>query len=474
MIQLHSILKRIAMTALVAGSIGLAGCGAGERLSQLNPFGGEETDDPNAPAQSERIPILAIEDQLARADAFGTPVDLPPAYVNDRWPQPDGFPTHAMQHTQASGPLTRLWRVDIGEGSSRSTRLNARPVVADGAVYAIDGSGRVSAHDAETGARRWVTRLSAEAEAESGGRLAILPFVGGADERLSFGGGLALDGGRLFVHAGFEYIVALDVATGEEIWRQTAFTPFHSAPTAVDGRVFVATDDNELMALDAANGEVLWTHRGISETARLITSPSPAVLGEVVIAPYTSGELVALRVQNGSVLWSDSLTRAGGFTPMSTINDIAASPVIVNDQVYAMSHSGVMAAFDMRSGERVWTQPAGSLHAPSAAGDFLFFVTTDGDVVAMERGTGAARWITELPAFENERRRRDRIAYAGPILAGDRLLVASSRGRLHVLNPTNGALIGERDLDDPVFIAPVIANETVYILTDDARLIALR
>ena len=471
---LHKAFRRAGLAVLIVSMVALSGCGAGERLRQLNPFGGEETDDPDAPARSERISILAIEDQLDRAEAFGVPVDLPPAYVNDRWPQPDGYATHAMQHTQAGGSLTRAWRVSIGEGSSRHQRLNARPVMSDGVVFAIAADGRVSARDAATGAERWRVRLSADAEARSGGRLGVLPFVGGRDERLSFGGGLAVDGGRVFVHAGYDYIVALDAASGREIWRQTAFTPFHSAPTAVDGRVFVATDDNELMALDASDGQVLWTHRGIAETARLITSPSPAVLGEVVIAPYTSGEVVALRVQNGAVLWSDSLTRAGGFTPMSTINDIAASPVIANDQVIAMSHSGVMAAFDLRSGERQWTQPAGGLHAPWVAGDYLFIVTTEGDVVAMERETGAARWITELPEFENERRRRNRIAYAGPILAGDRLLVASSRGDLYVLNPADGAIQGQRDLDDPVYIAPIIANETVYVLTDEARLIALR
>ncbi len=469
MIRIHH-----AFTAILAvTALALGGCGAGEQLNRLNPFD-RETDDPNAPEESERVSILAFEESLDRGDAFGAAVNVPPPYVNDSWPQPDGFPTHAMQHTAASGPLERLWRESIGQGSGSDRRLNARPVVSGGFIYAIDARGRITAMDAETGQERWTTRLTAEAEAQPGGAVGFIPFLGAGDERVAFGGGLAVGDGRVYAHAGYEYVVALDAQTGEEIWRQSAFTPFHTAPTVAGGRVYVSTDDNELFAFDAEDGTVLWTHRGIAETARLITAPSAAVLGDVVIAPYTSGEIVAIRAQNGSVLWSDSLTRSGGLTPLAAINDIAGSPVIMNNQVYASAHSGTMAAFDLRTGERVWTQPAGALHAPWVAGDFLFMITTDGEVVAMERETGAARWITDLPAFRNERRRRNRIAYAGPIMAGGRLLVASSEGDLIIIDPETGAVQGERDLGDAVFIAPVIANETVYVLTDEGRLVALR
>lgn len=467
-----SVKQGVSLALVLASSLVLGACGAGERLNQLNPFRGEETDDPNAPDRADRISVLELEERL-QEDASAAPVALPRAYVNAAWPQPDGYPTHAMQHTQASGPLNRIWRVDVGQGSGRSARMNARPVIAEGAVFVLDAAGRVSSRDLQSGSENWRVRLTDESLREAE-RETLIPFMGGGEAVLTFGGGVAFDAGRIFVHSGGLFLVALDAATGEEIWRQRTLTPFHAAPTVADGRVFVTTDDNELLALDATNGDVLWTHRSIAETARLLTAPSPAVLGEIVIAPYTSGEIVALRAQNGTVLWSDSLTRSGGLTPLSTINDIAASPVILSDRVYAMSHSGTMAAFDLRTGERVWDLPAGGLHAPSVAGEFLFIVTVDAEVAAIDRNTGQVRWITQLESFRSERRRRDRISWAGPILAGDRLVLASSRGELVMLDPQTGDRIGDRSLGGPVYIAPVIADETVVVLTDEARLIALR
>lgn len=467
---------RTAILALAAASVVLSGCNAGDRLARLNPFGGSERDDPNAPPRDQRVPVLALDERLSPVE--NGRVNLPSAYVNDRWPQPDGFPTNAMQHTQARGSLQRLWRADAGAGSNRDRRINARPVLLDGVIYTVDGDGRVSAFDAETGSRSWQVRLSDREEASGGSGLPVpIPFIGregGGPDRFAFGGGIAVDGGRVFVHTGRRFMVALNASNGEEIWRETALTPFLAAPTVADGRVYSITHENELIAFSAESGSVQWTHRAIADSARILTAPSVAVQGDVVVAPFSSGEVVALRTQNGIELWSDALTRAGGLTPMSSINDIAGSPVIGDTQVYAASHSGIMAAFDMRSGERNWTLPASALHTPWLAGNFLFVVTTEAQVVAIERRTGEVQWVTQLQAFRNERRRRDRVAWAGPVLAGNRLLVASSRGDLVIMNPADGSISEQRSIGDPVLIAPIVANETVYILTDNGRLIALR
>lgn len=445
---------------LLAAMVGLAGCSSvSDRASQLNPFRAPETDDPNAPALDDRVSILSFEQSLqADPDLASQPVDLPTAYVNSIWAQPDGYPTHAMQHTQASGNLDILFRRRFGEGSDRSSRINTRPIYADGRIYVMDADGRVYALDPETGSEIWEQRVRA----------------GSRNDRIGFGGGLAYDNGRLFVHTGRRFLAALDATNGAEVWRTPSLTPFHSAPTAVNGTVFVSTDDNELYAIDQTSGDIIWNHTGISEPARLITAPSAAVFGETIVAPYASGELTALRIQNGNPIWNDALTRSGGLTPISAINDVAGSPVIVDDQVYAMSHSGILAAYDLRTGERIWTQPAGGLHAPWVAGNFLFLVTTDGEVVCVQRDDGTIRWIRQLDTYQRAESRRERIAWAGPVLAGGRLFLASSGGDGVILDATDGSVIRQVNLRDPVFVAPIIVNETIYVVTDDARLIALR
>jgi outer membrane protein assembly factor BamB len=427
-------------------------------INAIPGLGNNDDDELNGVAPDEdRISIMSFEQGL-QLDTDHDPVDLPTAYVNQVWPQPDGYPTHAVQHTQAGGSLDIAWRQSFGHGSNNDSRLIARPVIADGMIFTIDASGQVFAHDADNGSRIWSTRLDGPSRRD----------------RMSFGGAVAYDNGRIYAHSGYNYFVALDAETGSEVWRTETLVPFHGAPTVADGRVFVTSDNNELIAINADDGMVLWTHPGIVETARLLTAPSPAVLGDLVVAPFASGELIALRVQNGNPIWSDSLSGSAGMTAMSEINDVAGSPVIMEDTVYAMSHSGILVAISLRTGERLWSQPAGGSHAPWVAGNYLFVTTNDAEVVCLDRRDGSVLWMTQLDLFKNAERRRNRIAWTGPVLAGGRVFVASSQGDAAILNAYDGELIREMSLGDNVFIEPVIANETVYVLTDEARLIALR
>ena len=210
----------------------------------------------------------------------------------------------------------------------------------------MDGAVQVSAYDAATGDRLWQVDLKPD------------------DERgNSFGGGVAFWNDRLYVSTGYAQVLALDPADGKVIWRSGVGAPVRSAPTVSDGRVFVVTVDNELVVLAADDGRRLWTHNAIPETASLLGSASPAVEGEVVVAAYSSGEIYALTVETGRPLWSDNLASTRNVNAVSTLADIRGQPVIDRGRVFAASHSGRMAAIDLRSGERAWEQELGSTHS---------------------------------------------------------------------------------------------------------------
>ena len=478
-------LSKISLSLLAA--LSLTGCstlgGVGDALDGINPFSSSE-DEGQGEVSEDRIAILELDETLKVTGKI-TPdqVTLPPAYVNTDWPQVGGNPEHVVQHTAASGNLDKVWSKSIGKGSTKKGRIVSSPVIANGQIFTMDGKNIISSFNEQDGSRLWEYKVSVtERERTRQGKTGIVDRIrdplsftdrGGRDKE-SVGGGVAYGAGKLFVSSGLGVIAALDPQTGEEIWKRETRVPMHSAPTSSGGRVFAVSDDNELFALDADTGEVLWTYQGIVETARMLTAPSPAVVGETVIAPFASGELVALRVQNGGVLWQDALSSAGQLTPLATLNDIAAGPVIADGYVIATAQSGVISAFDLRTGQRVWTQPAGSLGFPLIAGDFVYTVTTDGVVVCLSKLDGTVVWTQQLQAYKNEKKRKKRVAWAGPILAGDRLLVMSSQGKAVVVNPYDGSIINEFKVGDDVFVAPVIANETVYVLTDSAKLIALR
>lgn len=407
----------------------------------------------------ERISVMALERSLEADPRLASlEVVLPRPYVNEDWPQPGGYADNAMHHLQASGPLDVVWTADAGAGSSGSRVLATAPILAEGRLYSLDAETTVYSIDAATGKEVWEVDLTPEEEDSDEGR----------------GGGVAYEAGRVFVTTGFGEVVALDAASGEILWRTAAGTPFRAAPTANGGRVFTITSDNQMICVNQADGAILWRHRGIVESAGILAATSPAVSGSIVIVPYSSGELYALRVENGNTLWSDSLTRTGNVTSLTELNDIAGRPVIDRGRVYAVSHSGRAVAIDIRTGERVWTRNIAGVQTPWVAGGFIFTVTLEAEVVALSRRDGRIRWIQQLQRFEDEEDRDGPIEWSGPVLAGDRLILVSSEGEAVSLSPYTGEQLGMIDLPDGVYIPPIVANETLYVLTDDARLVALK
>ncbi|MEW5728176.1 MAG: PQQ-binding-like beta-propeller repeat protein, partial [Pseudomonadota bacterium] len=288
------------------------------------------------------------------------------------------------------------------------------------------------------------------------------------------GGGLAYEDGYVFAATGFAQVVALEAATGKVAWRQTLSGPMRGAPTVRAGRVFVITVDNQTHALAAEDGALLWSHQGISEAAALLGGTSPAVDGNVVVVPYSSGELFALRVDNGAVLWQDSLSTLRRTEGIATLTDIRGRPVVDRGRVYAIGHADMLVAIDLRTGRRLWEREIGGIQSPWVGGDYLFLVTNNNEAVALEAKTGRVLWVTQLQLWEDEEDREGRIVWAGPVLASDRLILGGSHGTLASLSPYTGEIMGAVDAPDGVTIAPAVAGGTMYFLTNDADLVAFR
>jgi len=193
-----------------------------------------------------------------------------------------------------------------------------------------------------------------------------------------------------------------------------------------------------------------------------------------VVAGYSSGELAAYRYENGRTVWQDALTRTSISTAVATISDIDASPVIDQGRVYALGQGGRMVAMELNTGQRVWELNAAGLNTPWVAGEWIYAVTDEGQLMALARSTGRVKWMTQLQRFRDEKDKDGRINWVGPVLAGDRLIVVNSRGEVVNVNPLDGTVQSRVDTKMPISLSPVVANNTLYILHDEGRLTAWR
>jgi outer membrane protein assembly factor BamB len=283
-----------------------------------------------------------------------------------------------------------------------------------------------------------------------------------------------VDQGTLYAVNGLGELVALDASKGTLRWRSKFGAPTRSAPTVVEGRLFVTTIEDKLLALAADDGRQLWAHQAANATTSVLGRPAPAYAGGLVIAGFGSGELATVRAESGGVVWTDTLAtslRSGSLADFAAIHGL---PVVGDGKVYAISMGGLAVAVDLPSGRRLWEREAAGEDSIWAAGPWLFIVSLDQKMAAVNRDDGRVAWVTDLPQWENPEKKKDPITWYGPLLAGDRLVVAGTNHRALAVSPYTGEILGEQRLSGAASLGPIVAGGTVFVVTDDGRLLALR
>jgi outer membrane protein assembly factor BamB len=234
------------------------------------------------------------------------------------------------------------------------------------------------------------------------------------------------------------------------------------------------SQDNQIYSLKESDGSTNWSQAASLEIAGVFGSGSPAVGQGTVVAGFSSGELNAYRYENGRMVWQDALQRTSIRTSVSSLSDIDADPVIDSGQVIAVGQGGRMVALELTTGQRQWELNIAGISTPWLAGDWIFVVTDDAKLLCVARQTGHIRWINQLPQFVKAKSKKGEIDYSGPVLAGGRLIVTGSNGVLVNVDPLTGSFQSQTNVGAGVSLSPVVANSTLYILDDRARLHAFR
>ena len=404
------------------------------------------------PLPGERISFLNFTASIkADPKVAGMTVTVPIAVANTSWSQMGGRADHALINVSLGEKIKETWHQSVGTGSNDEQRMLSSPITDEQHAYTMDAEGIVTALSLKTGDVVWQKPTSPEEHTHD-----------------TLGGGIAVDNGVVYATTSFGDVVALKADKGDEIWRKGGYAPFRSSPSVKNGHVYCQSINNELITLSTSTGDLVWSHSGIPESALLLGGGKPACSGDTVIVAYTSGEVHALSQTNGQPLWSDTITPMARIDTVTSIPHIRARPVIDENQVFVISHGGRMTAIDFKTGTRQWQKELGGIRTPVVTGGFVYVLTNMNELVCLERKEGVVHWVAGLPLVdENE----GAINYAGPIMAGDTLIVSSSKGEIIRVNPHNGKIVDTLKVESgPIFLAPIVAHKTLFALTDNAVL----
>lgn len=338
--------------------------------------------------------------------------------------------------------IEELWNTEVGSGTE-GAYIKLSLAVDEQRVYAAGREGEVVALDAASGEEIWE-----------------------ADTELPISAGVGLGEGLVVVGTSDGEVLALGREDGEEIWRAQVSSEVLAKPAVSQNVVVIRTIDGTLTALDARTGAQLWlyTHRVPALTLR--GTAAPLMVRNLVIAGLDSGKLVVLSLENGGPIFERTIAPPRGRTEMERLVDIDVAPRVVSGILYVAAYQGNITAIDMRNGRTVWSLDFSS-HSGLDADDRWVYVTDEDSVIwALDRQSGAAVWK------QSELQGRD---LSAPVVGESYVVVGDFEGYLHWLTRIDGRVAGRVRVDkEGIAVAPVVRSGAFYVLGEGGELSAYR
>jgi outer membrane protein assembly factor BamB len=251
--------------------------------------------------------------------------------------------------------------------------------------------------------------------------------------------------GRIYLVDERGAVLALDPGTGGAVWESASHYDGATQLLSIGGSVYLGTGDGFLVALDAASGAEQWK---VKLTPSGASVHNPAAADGFVYAGTAGAGFVAVDATTHQVVWTGDLH--GDDAGTAGVNGGIAYIASGHD-----APSGMLHAFDAKTGKALWVGPSPNLQTPTVSDRLAFSATRDGLVDAIDTATGTLRWSIQLTGKVRP------MAVVGPTL----FLAADQEQRVYAVEAATGNRLWQFDVDGSNDCCVAVAKGAVFVGT---------
>lgn len=340
--------------------------------------------------------------------------------------------------------IQKIWSTSANDGNE-ALYFKLTPAWDENYLYSAGYKGTLSAVNLANGKKAWKQRY----------------------KDLSFSSNLAVTEHELYLGTDNAKVVKLDKVTGQLIWEKPVSSTVAAAPKANTNEVFAKTINGELTALNTQTGAPIWNYQQTLPSLILKDASDPVIHGTMLLAGFSNGTLIAFDKSSGNVLWSKQISLPEGKTDVERMDDVSATPKVVDNTVYAATYQGKLIAFDLHTQDTLWSADVSTYNDFTLSDEAIFAGDDNGNVIAIERATGTVLWKQTALLYRH---------LTAPTYIGNGLLaIADQEGYLHILNAKDGHFVARVSVDsDGILTAPLFIKGLTIIQTNDGDLVAYK
>lgn len=335
----------------------------------------------------------------------------------------------------------RVWSASTGKGEPK-LRLGLSPAIDGNRVYGAGAHGEVLALDLATGHQLWRRHF-----------------------KLMFSAGPGAGNGLVLIGTSGGTMLALGAGDGAERWRVQLNSELLAAPAIAGDLVVVRTVDGKLYGLNANDGQQRWIADQQVPKLSLRGTSAPIIAGELAISGFDNGRLMAVSLASGNTAWDIAVGQSRGSSELQRLIDIDSPPVVDGDDLFAVAFQGRAVRLTRDSGHELWSHEISSYRGLTADAYGVYVSTAEGAVVRLDRASGAERWRQEGLL---------RRMPTAPVIQGDSVVVADIEGVMHWLSTEDGSFRARAKSGARVSTAPLASGHLLVVQTDKGVIEAWR
>ena len=291
---------------------------------------------------------------------------------------------------------------------------------------------------------------------------------------------------------------ALDIKTGELLWKKNNTAPFNSEIKIYKDKFFIVDYKNTLRAFSIKNGKEIWNVKTENSLIRTQKKLSIVIVDDKIYFNNSLGDVNAVDAGSGELIWQVP-------TQSNIIYDenfyLKTSDLIASkDTLFFSNNKNEFFSIDLNTGSINWKIKINSSLRPTLIENYIFTVSIEGYLIVVDKNSGNIIRATDL--FKESRINSKKISKigfgildnpdlnpldrvlgkktnkkitnklkynpTGFIVGKNNIYLATDRGRLFIIDIATGITNKILKIDSGKILRPLVLDQNLFIITDSS------
>jgi len=289
---------------------------------------------------------------------------------------------------------------------------------------------------------------------------------------------LFFNGDVLYATDNLGFIYSIDVHTGKIIWQQNYGIPFSSHLNFHKGVLYVVNQNSRLYAFNPSDGQKIWSFESLSGLIKPSRSSNISLYDNKLLFSNDVGDITAIDLDQQVIIWTKNILSQN--TISNNLVFKISNILIDKKDVYVSSNSGDLFNFNLETGEIKWSLKLSSIQNHISTDKYLFVLTENAYVVALNKLNGSILWSLNLNKYSKSIIEGSNVGifstptnndHFGLLLGSGYLYLTSASGYIFKISAVDGKYISSKKINNDLSRAPIIVDNKILILNRSSQLL---